>query len=75
MECLNRMEAIPPVAMFFRACELQERCGGLHLRDLLAMPLQVFAPGGDVLGLPAEKSSSTLNVVLLWPGSRAEGYL
>lgn len=42
VECLNRMEAIPPVAMFFRACELQERCGGLHLKDLLAMPLQVL---------------------------------
>ena len=42
LEYLNRMEAIPPVATFFRACELQERCGGLYLRELLAMPLEVF---------------------------------
>ena len=35
------MEADPPLAMFIRACELQERCGGFRLRDLLAMPLQV----------------------------------
>lgn len=41
MECLAKMEADPPLAMFIRACELQERCGGLQLRDLLAMPLQV----------------------------------
>eukprot|EP00752_Nemacystus_decipiens_P016321 g14596.t1 len=40
MECLAKMEADPPLAMFIRACELQERCSGLRLRDLLAMPLQ-----------------------------------
>ncbi|CAN0382940.1 unnamed protein product, partial [Hapterophycus canaliculatus] len=40
MECLTKMETDPPLAMFVRACELQERCGGARLRDLLAMPLQ-----------------------------------
>lgn len=41
MECLAKLEADPPLAMFIRACELQERCGGFRLRDILAMPLQV----------------------------------
>lgn len=41
MDCLARMESSPPVAMFIKACELQERCQGLRLRDLLIMPLQV----------------------------------
>eukprot|EP00903_Cladosiphon_okamuranus_P005597 g5569.t1 len=40
MECVAKMEADPPLAMFIRACELQERCGGSRLRDLLALPLQ-----------------------------------
>lgn len=41
MECLTKIEKDPPLAMFVRACELQERCQGTRLRDLLVMPLQV----------------------------------
>lgn len=41
LECLTRMESSSPVAMFIKACELQERCRGLSLRDFLLMPLQV----------------------------------
>lgn len=44
--CLARLETIPTVAMFIRACELQERCEGLRLRDFLLMPLQVGDVGG-----------------------------
>ncbi|CAN0405945.1 unnamed protein product, partial [Ectocarpus sp. 12 AP-2014] len=40
MDSLTKMEADPPLAMFIRACELQERCGGFRLWDFLAMPLQ-----------------------------------
>lgn len=42
MDSLTKMEADPPLAMFIRACELQERCGGFRLWDFLAMPLQVI---------------------------------
>lgn len=50
MECLAKIEADPPLAVFIRACELQERCGGSLLRDFLAMPLQVGAAWRDVVG-------------------------
>lgn len=48
---LTRMESNPRVAMFIKACELQERCGGLRLRDFVAMPLQVhdYLPFVDML--------------------------
>ncbi|CAM9575365.1 unnamed protein product, partial [Sphacelaria rigidula] len=40
LRCLARMESNPAVAAFIKACELQGRCRGLGLRDLLVMPLQ-----------------------------------
>lgn len=41
LEHLARMESSSPAAMFIKACELQERCRGLSVRDFLLMPLEV----------------------------------
>lgn len=41
LEHLARMESSSPAAMFIKACELQERCRGLTVRDFLLMPLEV----------------------------------